>query len=51
MLQITEQIMAGKAMSQETFERLTRQLIYDIATHPQREELVTLATEQILDDL
>ena len=50
MQQITEQIMDGKAMSQETFERRVRQLLYDMATHPHREELVTLATEQLLDD-
>ena len=51
MLNITEPILASQTMSQETFERLTRQLLYDIAVHPNREELVMLATEQILDDL
>lgn len=51
MQQITEQIMDGKAMSQATFERLTRQLQYEIDNHPHREELVMLATEQLLDDV
>lgn len=38
-------------MSQKTVERLTRQLQQEIECHPYREELVMLATEQLLDDV
>ena len=37
-------------MSKKTFERLSQQLIKELQNHVNREEIVALATEQLIDD-
>ena len=37
-------------MSVKTAERLTQKLIYEIECHEHKDELVSLITEQLLDD-
>lgn len=37
-------------MSKKTVERLTQKLIYEIECHEHKDELVTLITEQLIDD-
>ena len=37
-------------MNQQNFDRLTQQLMDEIESHPHKDEIVALATEQLLDD-
>ena len=37
-------------MSEATHERLVEELIYEIEDHPYRDEIINLATAQLLDD-
>lgn len=37
-------------MSQQTIDRLTQKLINDLHNHEHRDEIVALATEQLIDD-
>ena len=37
-------------MSKTTHERLVEELIYEIEDHPYRDEIISLATAQLLDD-
>ena len=37
-------------LSFQNFERLTQQLMDEIESHPHKDEIVALATEQLLDD-
>ena len=37
-------------MTTKTFERLTQKLINDLYDHEHRDEIVALATEQLIDD-
>lgn len=37
-------------LSFQNFERLTQQLMDEIELHPHKDEIVALATEQLLDD-
>ena len=37
-------------MSKKTAERLTQKLIYELQSHEHRDELVSLITEQLIDD-
>ena len=37
-------------MTKKTFDRLTQKLINDLNNHEHRDEIVALATEQLIDD-
>ncbi len=38
------------SMSKATHERLVEELIYEIEDHPYKDEIISLATAQLLDD-
>jgi hypothetical protein len=38
------------SMSEATHERLVEELIYEIEDHPYKDEILSLATAQLLDD-
>ena len=37
-------------MTKKTFDRLTQKLINDLNKHMHRDEIVAIATEQLIDD-
>jgi len=50
-LKTTTTSMTGHySMSESTHERLVEELIYEIEDHPYKDEIISLATEQLMED-